>query len=101
MAKQTLFKLEHGDLEFNDDGETKVYTYKGNPFDELTDDEKAEIRDDPTMQEFIKQFQLVAEVLAKVFEEIKKIVLPIFNQLSETIKAAEAEAEKAKTDEKK
>jgi len=108
MAKQTIFKLENGDIEFNDDGETKLYTYKGKPFDQLTEPELIEIRDDPQMKSFIGASILLAEALAKVFEEIKKTVAPIFNQIAQTIAAAEqeaaaekAKAEKAKTDEKK
>lgn len=116
MAKQTLFELEHGKIEFNDDGETKVYTYNGKPFDELTEDQKAEIRDDPAMKQFVEQFKIIADALAKVFEQLKEIVVPVFNQISEMIReteeqaaaekaAAEAEeaekAKKAETDEKK
>ncbi len=108
MAKQVLFELENGKIEFNDDGETKVYTYKGKTFEDLTDQEIAEIRDDPQMQEFIKTFNLLAEALGKVFEEIKKTIAPVINQYLTMIKAAEqqaidekAKAEKAKKDEAK
>ena len=103
MAKQTLFELENGKIEFNDDGETKSYTYKGKAFDQLTESEIAEIRDDPAMQEFIKTFHLLAEALGKVFEEIRKTIAPVINQYLTMIKAAEqkaldekAAAEKAK-----
>ena len=96
MAKQTLLKLEHGDIEYNDDGETKVYTYKGKPFDQLTDDEKAEVRDDPTMKSFVGASVLLAEAIGKIFEEVKNVVVPIMNQVSEIVKKAEAEAEAAK-----
>lgn len=96
MAKQTLFKLEHGDIEFNDDGETKVYSYKGKPFDQLTEDEIAEVRNDPTMQALIKSFKLLAEAVSKIFEDIRKVVVPVFNEAFEKIQKAEAEAEKAK-----
>jgi hypothetical protein len=114
MAKQVLFELENGKIEFNDDGETKVYTYKGKKFEDLTESDIAEIRDDPQMQEFIKTFQLLADALAKVFEEIKKTIAPVINQYLTMIKAAEqkaldekaaaekeAKAKKAKTDETK
>ena len=103
MAKQTLFELENGKIEFNDDGETKVYTYKGKPFDQLTDSEIAEIRDSEEMQAFIKTFSVLADALAKVFEEIKKTIAPVINQYLTMIKATEqkaldekAAAEKAK-----
>lgn len=113
MAKQTLFELENGKIEFNDDGETKVYTYRGKEFEDLTESDIAEIRDDKQMQEFIKTFQLLADALAKVFEEIKKTIAPVINQYLTMIKAAEqkaldekaaaekAKAKKAKTDENK
>lgn len=114
MAKQTLFETENGKIEFNDDGETKVYTYNGKPIDQLTDAEYAEIRDSKQMQEFIKTFSILAEALSKVFEEIRKTIAPVLNQYLTMIKAAEqkaleekAEAEKAakakkdKTDENK
>lgn len=96
MAKQTIFKLEHGDIEFNDDGETKVYTYKGKPFSELSENEIAEIRESPEMQEFVKTFALLADVIARIFEQVKAAILPVMNEAMAKIKAVEAEAEKAK-----
>lgn len=92
MAKQTLFELENGKIEFNDDGETKVYTYKGKPFDQLTESEITEIRDSEEMQAFIKTFSILADALAKVFEEIKKTIAPVINQYLTMIKAAEQKA---------
>lgn len=114
MAKQVLFELENGKIEFNDDGETKVYTYKGKTFDQLTESEIAEVRDSPEMQQFIKTFSILAEALARVYEEIRKTIAPVLNQYLTMIKAAEqkaldekaaaekeAKAKKAKTDETK
>lgn len=100
MAKQVLFETENGKIEFNDDGETKVYTYNGKPLDQLNESEITDIRDSKQMQEFIKTFQLLAEALAVVFEEIKKTIAPVINQYLTMIKAAEQAAadEKAKAE---
>lgn len=100
MAKQVLFETENGKIEFNDDGETKVYTYNGKPLDQLNESEITDIRDSKQMQEFIKTFQLLAEALSAVFDEIKKTIAPVINQYLTMIKAAEQAAadEKAKAE---
>lgn len=96
MAKKTLFELENGKIEYSHDGETEVYTYNGTPLDQLTEDQKAEIRESQSMKELVKQFNAIADTLTRVFNEAAKAVAPAFNHALKVIKEAEAEAEKAK-----
>lgn len=103
MAKKTLFELENGKIEYSDDGETKVYTYQDTPFEELSDQQRQEIANDPQMKDFIKYCNAIINEVAKVWLGLVESVMPTFNKVIEKIKEAEAEAEaeKAKKAKKK
>lgn len=101
MAKKTLLELENGKIEYQDDGETKVYTYQDTPIDELTDQQRNEIRESEVMKEFILYVNGLMEKITLIFENVKNTIMPVFNQITEQIKQAEAEAEKAKKAKKK
>lgn len=96
MAKKTLFELENGKIEYSDDGETKVYLYQDTPFEELTDQQRQEIANDPQMKDFIKYCNAIINEVAKVWLGLVENVMPTFNKVIEKIKETEAEAEKAK-----
>lgn len=96
MAKKTLLELENGLIEYSDDGETKTYTYQGTPIDELNDQQRTEIRESKVMKEFIQYVNGLIDKMALIFENVKTTIVPMFNQITEQIKKAEAEAAKAK-----
>lgn len=101
MAKRILLELEKGNIEFNDDGETQVYTYQDTPMNALSDEQKQEIRDSAMMQNFVMAINEVANQLAIAFENAAKVAVPILNKVAEQIQAAHAEMEKAKAAKKK
>lgn len=95
MAKRTILELENGKIEISHDGETEIYLYQDTPFSELSDEQIKEIRESKTMQEFVKKFNVLAEILTKVFRNMQKQVVPVFNKVLKTIEEAEEEAKKS------
>lgn len=102
LIRTTFMELEFGKLEKVTDGITTHWEYDGTPFDQLTDKQKAEIRDSEQMKKVISVMSEVAQLVKSIWEKQAEAVIAIGNQLLEYQKKHEAELKKQKAkDDKK
>lgn len=102
MVRTTLFKAEFASIDKVSDGITEHYEYDNTPFAELTDKQKQELVDSPSLKKLFKDVQELIDAFSKVIPVVVEAVAPAINTLAENIEnhRKQIEEEKAKSDDK-
>lgn len=91
LVRQTIIKLEFGDIEKVSDGITEHYEYDDTEIKDLTDKQWEEIRSSDIMKTYIKAFNQILDVVKDIWKTEKEAVELLANSIVDHTKQLEAE----------
>lgn len=106
LVRQTIIKLEFGEIEKVSDGVTEHYEYDDTEIKDLTDKQWEEIRSSDVMKTFIRVTNEIFEIVKDIWKVEREQIANLANTIVDHSKQLEAEMkriekQKAKDDDKK